>query len=355
VIHFYLTFSGDVDASPFANKLRELNVSHKLFPARVALRYKSRLWLIAIGWPYMFYHAILSAISSLFYMSPRPSSIVVGSHIEAYVFGLLRLLIHKAKRPDITLLGFIYTKRKSKILSFLRGIYFRILFDFCVDKVICHSIIEVKRYGIIFPSAVSKFVYMPCGLYVPMVSRNQNFSLSEKPYILSAGRSGRDYYSLCKAVEGLPIDLHIVCDNEQALSKLGESSNVKILQECYDENYLFELLGSLFVVVPLSVEDISAGQMVIIQAMAYGKATVVTSTPTINEYVTNGEQSILVKKNSIDDLRTAIQLLLEDQSLIGSLGNKALHTYKNNFSVEAYVENLINCIKTPASVCNEEI
>lgn len=345
MIHFFVTFSGNVDESPLAAKMRDLKISHRLFPAKVTLRYKSRLWLVAIGWPSIFFHAIVSAVKSLFFSQPKPSTIVVGSHIEAYVFGLLRLFKRDRKNPKIVLLGFIFTSRKSPISKIARELYFKTLFSFAVDKAICHSRVEVERYTKIFPSSNCKFIYMPCGLFVPEALNAEKEPEQNKQYILSAGRSGRDYLSLCKAIEGLPIDLHIICDNEAALAGVSERENVKILRDCYDDNYFFELKNSYFVVVPLAVNDISAGQMVIIQAMAYGKATVVTSTPTIHEYVTNGEQSILVEQSSIEDIRVALQKLLVDESMITRLGANARETYKRKFSIEAYTENLINCIK----------
>jgi hypothetical protein len=103
--------------------------------------------------------------------------------------------------------------------------------------------------------------------------------------VLAAGRSGRDYPTLSQAVSGEDLHVTIICDNRESLGGVTETANLRVLRDCYGECYLEQLRRCDVVVVPLAVEDISAGQMVIIQAMAYAKPIIVTRTPTIEEYV----------------------------------------------------------------------
>ena len=348
LIHFFPTYSKDAKNSPFAQELVSLGVPHQLFPGEVILRYQSRIWLLLLGWPKMAWFALNSAIRSLLMSKTYPDSVVVGSHIEALVFGLFRATLLR-KKPEIVLLGFIMTARRNHLVNTMRRIYFGFVFSI-VDKVICHSTLEVQRYTRLFSnsrSAHARFVYIPYGLYIS--GRDAQTQLSKtaddnRPYILAAGRSGRDYATLFQAIESHDIDLHVVCDSDNALAGLTIPSNVSILRACYDSGYVNELRNCLFVVIPLGVNDISAGQMVLIQAMAFAKPTIITRTATVEEYVVHGKQSLLVSQGSVAELRAAINRLINDSELAAQLGSNAVASFENSFSMKAYVRHLVDSV-----------
>ena len=252
------------------------------------------------------------------------------------------------------LLGFIFTHRPKPLANWLRGLYFRLIFSIA-DQAICHSSLEVERYRKIFKSSHTRFEYIPYGLHISVggVDAEEQRALEERDipdtegYILSAGRSGRDYATLFKAVASLPIMLHVVCDSEFAIAGLEIPSNVLLLRNCYDKAYVQELENALFVVIPLQVNDISAGQMVLIQAMAFSKPTIITRTPTVEEYVTEGVESLLVERGDVVELREAIQRLLSEPGLKEKLGAHANATYKSKFCMKAYVTNLVASLQKP--------
>lgn len=352
MIHFFPTFSKDASDSPFARELRALGVPHRLFSGEVILRYRNRIWLLLLGWPKVIGFAFKSVIRSLILSRPYPDTVVVGSHIEALVFSFVRALMLRRK-PEIVLLGFIYTSRRSPFANFLRSLYFRFVFSI-IDKVICHSGLEMERYRRLFPRARAQFVYIPYGLHIH--GRDTPASAVDaaaKPYILTAGRSGRDYATLFEAVAPLPIELHVVCDSANALAGLNIPPNVKVLRNCYDTDYVEQIRKARFVVVPLGVNDISAGQMVLIQAMAFAKPTVITRTATVEEYVTDGEQSLLVAQSDAAAMREAIQRLLADPALVERLAANAVATYEARFCMHAFVRHLVESVAPPAGVVAE--
>ncbi len=346
MIHFFPTFSKDATQSPFAESLAQLGVAHKIFAGKVILRYRTRLGLLFLGWPKVFGFALKSAMQSLVLARPRPDSVVVGSHIEAIVFTIFRFIL-KRRNLDIVLLGFIMTQRKSSLLNILRKYYFHAVFS-QIEKVICHSMTEQIRYSALFKKSRAIFIYIPYGLHINGREKNNDVlkpSPTVTPYILTAGRSGRDYATLLSAIEPLEIDLHIACDNEKSLANLPLTTRVTVLRECFDSSYVHELRHALFVVIPLGVNDISAGQMVLIQAMAFSKPTIVTRTVTIEEYVTHGVESLLVAQGDVLAMRRSIQRLLLDKQLVSVLSANALAAFENRYCMHAYVKNLINCLR----------
>lgn len=349
LIHFFPTFSKDAKNSPFAQELISLGIPHQLFPDEVILRYRSRIWLLLLGWPKVGWFALNSAIRSLVLSKSYPDTVVIGSHIEALIFGLFRALLLR-KKPEIVLLGFILTSRKSNWINKIRWVYFSFVFSI-VDKVICHSTLEVKNYTNLFKNSRTEFIYIPYGLHV--AGREELMATSKadteaRPYILTAGRSGRDYSTLFKAMESLEVDLHVVCDSENAIAGLHIPPNVSMLRECYGGDYLNELNNSLFVVIPLAVNDISAGQMVLIQAMAFAKATIITRTASVEEYVVDEEQSLLVTQANVTELREAIEKLLHDKELANNLGANAIAAFENRYCMKAFVQNLAACLLSPS-------
>jgi glycosyltransferase involved in cell wall biosynthesis len=166
----------------------------------------------------------------------------------------------------------------------------------------------------------------------------------EPRYVLAAGRSGRDYRTLFDAVRGRDIRLRVVCDNTDALAGLDVPPNAVVLRDCYGSAYIDELAGASIVAVPLAVNDISAGQMVMLQAMAFGKPVVVTRTPTTQEYVTDNVQALLVPRADPAAMRSAIETLLSSPERIDEMGRAGLQTFEEKFSMRSYVRNVLAAI-----------
>ncbi|MEY3200897.1 MAG: hypothetical protein RIR70_447 [Pseudomonadota bacterium] len=337
MIHFFATFSNDAHQSPFAIALRAQQVAHRLFSAPMSLRYRSRLWLVVCGWPKVVGRALQSAVRSLLISKPYPDTVVVNSHLEARVFGLLRALLRRHS-PRIVLLGFIYTQRRHALMNRLRQAYFRGVFD-CVDQVICHSTLEARHYAEQFSPCRARFSFVPYGLHLT-VDEGCAPPISQ-PYLLTAGRSGRDYATLFAAVAPLDVALYVVCDNAAMLEGLTVPPNVHLLRGCYDGDYVRWLRHARAVVIPLAVEDISAGQMVLIQAMACAKPTIVTRTVTTLEYASDDITSLLVPPRDPGALAIAIRRVMEDEALVSRLGQNSRAAYQEKFSMAAFVGHLV--------------
>lgn len=144
----------------------------------------------------------------------RPDAVVVGSHLEALFFALGRRLL--LRQVQIILLGFIYTRRNNHWLERLRQIYFNWLFG-RIDRVLCHSRLEIGRYEALFPAVCGKFIYIPYGLHIEGADDPTPFIDPATAPALSAGRSGRDYPLLFRVFADAGYPLQVVCDLQSAL------------------------------------------------------------------------------------------------------------------------------------------
>ena len=341
MIHFFVTFSDDATNSPFAHALRDQGVPHRLFSGKVLLRYQRRIWLLLVGLPRLLRFALRSAWRSLVRATPRPDAVVLGSHLEALVFALSAWLLRRHTR--VYLLGFIFTRRSNPWLDALRRRYFGRLFR-ALDGILCHSRLEAGRYDELFPGAKGKFVFVPYGLHIHGHDHTAAVVDPATAPALSAGRSGRDYALLTRvfAANGRP--LHIVCDSARALEGCAQAPNITVLRHCYDADYVAQLRAAGMVIVPLAVDDISAGQMVVIQAMAYRKPIIATRTATLDDYLQEGDGALLVPPGDAKALHAAVERLATDPGLAARLAEESYRTYVERHSMRAFVKHVVGAL-----------
>jgi glycosyltransferase involved in cell wall biosynthesis len=92
--------------------------------------------------------------------------------------------------------------------------------------------------------------------------------------------------------------------------------------------------------IPLYPTDFSAGQTVLLRAMARGKAVVVTETPGIRDYVRDGENAVLVPPGDAEALRSALTRLWNDAGERQRIGTSAAQTVRREFGFENFTTKL---------------
>ena len=344
MFHFFPRFSRDIEQSPFALELKRLATPHQLFAEELNRQYTTRAGLLLRVYPLLFASALRAAIRSLMLSSPKPDAVVVTSDIEAAVFGLVRALF--SRRTLIVFETFIATERGSPVARWLHHTHYSLVLRF-VDVAICHSEIEARNNAEHFPHCRTQFTALPYALSVngrDTLREIYGPEAAESDLIVTAGRSGRDYATLAKAIEGLPCRLRIICDWERPIQGLA-GEQIAIVRDCFKADYLAELAQARLVVVPLSQQNVSAGQMVLLQAFALGKPVVITETVTTREYVVDGHDALFTRPGDVADLRAKIVTLLEDAALGRSLGERAARRYDERFSTEAYVQRMVHLLQ----------
>lgn len=107
----------------------------------------------------------------------------------------------------------------------------------------------------------------------------------------------------------------------------------------------FELLrNARTVVVPLADrEGRTAGQQTYLNAMALGKATIVTDSPGVREYVEDGRTGIVVPPGDSEALAKALRWVLDpaNSEAVGRMTAEAARTARTTFSPERYAQALL--------------
>jgi UDP:flavonoid glycosyltransferase YjiC (YdhE family) len=132
-------------------------------------------------------------------------------------------------------------------------------------------------------------------------------------YVFSGGGAGRDYETLIEAVRGTGVPVELVVFRPDSL---GETpANVRVIGPLPVKAFLTRMAGAVAVAVPLESFESPHGQTTLVQALALGKPVVATRSVGVVDYVTDGENGLLVEAGDTAGLRAALERLLADDDL----------------------------------------
>lgn len=246
-------------------------------------------------------------------------------------------IFHVQNAPEIVVLTFIYKPKKNFVGKVYDKFMKYIVNSGYVKYYVVFSESEKKWYADYFNVSESKFIFEILGYE----DKTKEIPLcdSEKFY-LAAGRSNRDYKFLVETWKERKEHLKIICDT---FSLKNIPDNIEILTDCHDNDFFSELARCKAVIVPLEDTHISSGQLVIIQAMMYGKPIIITENDTVEDYVDNGRTGLVIKKTD-KDLENAIDYL-SNEIYYEKMSDEERKKYESIFSIFAMgtrIGNLLN-------------
>ncbi len=162
--------------------------------------------------------------------------------------------------------------------------------------------------------------------------------------VFAGGNSLRDYGPLIEAAADLraPVDIatSVVAPDEAG----PVAANLTIgphPQAEYDEM----LRAAAVVVVPLQArEDRCSGQTTYVNAMARGKAIVVTDTPGVRDYIRDGETGLIVAPGDAAAMAQAVTRLLEDPAERARIGRQARERALGELTLTHYATRLLEVV-----------
>lgn len=228
--------------------------------------------------------------------------------------------------PEIIVMTFIYNPKKSIVGKVYDKFMKYIVTSEYIKYFVVFSESERKQYADYFNVSESKFVFKTLG-YEDMTQKIP-IRLPEN-YYLAAGRSNRDYDFLIKVWNRREENLEIICDT----LSLKSAPNIKVLTNCHEKEFFEKLAKCKAVIIPLNNIHISSGQLVIIQAMMYGKPVIVTQNDTVKDYIDTGKTGLIIEKTekALDDAISS----LKNDTYYKQLSIAERRHYENKFSIYA--------------------
>ena len=173
----------------------------------------------------------------------------------------------------------------------------------------------------------------------------------DKNVIMSIGESrSRDYTSLFKAVQGLPINLEVAGFGHWYAREKNSShsgiipENVSMLKRLTQNELRDRYARSQFVVIPVHDLVYSAGATASMEAGSMGRAVIAFRSRGISDYIIDGETGILVEPGNVQAMRDAIQSLLANPKEAKRLGENARQRILEELNLDTYVDNITNVL-----------
>ncbi len=253
-------------------------------------------------------------------------NIIAWQQYYGLFYAMFSKLLHLKKTNYCMIMAFIYNQRKGILGKIQYNLVNSLLHSCYIDSILVYSEHEKLYYEQLF-SLKEKFQSVNLGLEDLTQGITQQ---GEKPFILSAGRSNRDYEFLFRELNNIQYPVKIVCD---ALPG-GTRGNIQIYDRIYYEDFFQMIADCHCVVISLDNPQISSGQLVILQAMEFGKPVIVTKSETVGDYIQDGKQGYIIEKDG-DILREKINLLYSDRNVYKKMAIEGRRTYEEKFSMEA--------------------
>lgn len=231
------------------------------------------------------------------------------------------------------ILQFIMREEDSTLRSKIKYRIMRCVFS-SINTAVCSSTAEVSYYRNAFRWQEGRTHFIPFHSDPAYLKVPHDESGG---YILTAGRTFRDYLTFMNAVEGVGTEV-IVVSSKRNIEMKNIPANV-VLKYDISMDELTELIKkSAVVVVPLEVRSISIGQSVFLQAMAMGKAVVATETAGTVDYIDHMESGMLVPPGDSRAMREAIDYLLDNKKERVRLGENARKKVMESYLPAHYAE-----------------
>lgn len=235
------------------------------------------------------------------------TGLLAGKALAALIRFRPRLLVFGSAHR---LVPFYLVLRRLRVLRVpaivTNQVYFGPRYAPFADRVIVYSRREAE--------AQPNYVYVPIpadGAFDEVVPHE-----APEPYVFSGGGTLRDFGSLIEAVRSTEINLTIVTHSPESLGWSGSlPPNCTVHWRMPLEEFLSLAAGSHVVAVPLYAGATPHGHTTIAQALCLGKPVVTTRGASVEDYVRDGEEGLLVGDGDVDGYRTALRALLSDDDL----------------------------------------
>lgn len=196
---------------------------------------------------------------------------------------ILGLLPSNIRIKKIILCGFLFEDKNNRLYYILRKVITKRALK-KITKVVVYSKEEVPYYEKLF-GLKEKFQFVPYGIDYLGQTKYINRELPQK-YIFSGGSSNRDYGTLINAYNNISnSNIPLVIATQPWRLAEYDTSRCIILSDVINETFGNVLERASLLILSLKDTKVSAGHMVMLQAMNLGIPILVNDIPSIRDYV----------------------------------------------------------------------
>lgn len=234
-------------------------------------------------------------------------------------------LFHVKKVNEVYVINFVYKKKKGILGKIYHKFLKYIVTSKYIDLLYVSSYKYMEQLSNDFGVSINKFRLLPFGVE-DIYEKYKNNKLDEE-FVLSIGRSNRDYDWLVKQWEEIDYPLYIISDTYKPAVKVP--NNVTIMNNISGEKQYPYIVSCKALIIPVDIENVCSGDTVLLTAMSFERNVIVTKNSTLAEmYIEDRKDGFIVDKKS-KELKTIIKNITTGKI---DLGPKARKKFLDNYS-----------------------
>jgi glycosyltransferase involved in cell wall biosynthesis len=213
--------------------------------------------------------------------------------------------------------------------------------------IITNSTAEIATNAARFDLPHERFRYVPLNTTI----EHPEYLPAPDGYLFCAGRTLRDYATLRRVIEATDLPWHIVAGADD-LRDAPLPDRVTVHREIDRSRYLDLLRGARLVVLPLLPTERATGQVVVLEAMSYGKPVLTTRAPGTIDLIRDGETGRLIAPGAAGAMIAATDLLLADPIEAERIGRAGFTTVLHHHATPTHSEARLAAISALVNLFN---
>lgn len=272
----------------------------------------------------------------------RQYGIIIGwQAFYGIIFAFYCRLFHVKKENRVVIQHFIFKEKKGLIGKIYHSFVHYAVSSQYIDLIITcsRSYVDTLKQEFGLPDEKVAFAHFGVNDFTKWLEKND---LKDDGFILSVGRSNRDWDFLIKALECQSHRVVICCDT---LHRENVKSNITIKNDVQGIEAFKYMERCKCSVIPIDDGKLSSGETVLLQQMCFGKPIIITRPSSLaNDYITDGINGIVIDKNA-EQLINAVDALYEDAEYCLRIGNRARMDFVEYYSLEAHAKSVGRILK----------
>jgi glycosyltransferase involved in cell wall biosynthesis len=191
-----------------------------------------------------------------------------------------------------------------------------------VDRFVCFSTMERHLYARHFDLDIARIDMIHWAAEPARFDPLEAAAIAGD-YICALGSQGRDYATLLRAMQRLPAIKLVLVATPESIGGISLPPNVELRCNVPLREAMNILRHSRFSVVPLRDDEVPCGHVTIVAAMHSGKATIVSDSAGVADYIQDGLTGLAVPAGDPLALTRAIERLWSDPQYAAQLASTA--------------------------------
>jgi glycosyltransferase involved in cell wall biosynthesis len=257
------------------------------------------------------------AAMRMFHRRRDCQAVVTDGGASGALFAWLQWLIPWGRKPHV-MIDCNWYLPPGRLRRWFKGIRLRLAAR-SVQKFVVWASHEIDDYATAFGLPRDKLVYVPFHTTL----HDYSFEVRDDGYIFAGGNYDRDYATLIEAVRPLGAATSIATTRPEQLRGV-EVPPCVLVEGTSHAGFRQAMAAAKVVVVPMQAGLLhSGGQQTCLNAMYLGKPTIAVGRRWAEDFITDGDDGLIVDYQDVAGLRAAIQRLLDHPEAAWRMGERA--------------------------------